>query len=70
MTMGSEPQRQASMARKLDAAFAGCESWELVPPRRRAGEVGQPAGSAGRAVTEPSGRSAISAPRPTFSPIP
>ena len=23
------------MARKLDAAFAGCERWDLAPPRRR-----------------------------------
>jgi hypothetical protein len=23
------------MARKLDAAFAGCERWDVAPPRRR-----------------------------------
>jgi hypothetical protein len=23
------------MARKLNDAFAGCESWDLAPPRRR-----------------------------------
>jgi hypothetical protein len=23
------------MARGLDAAFAGCERWDLAPPRRR-----------------------------------
>jgi hypothetical protein len=23
------------MARKLDAAFAGCERWDIAPPRRR-----------------------------------
>lgn len=28
------PRRRTAMARKLDDAFAGCESWDLVPPRR------------------------------------
>jgi hypothetical protein len=38
MDTGSEPRRRAAMARKLDAAFAGCERWDLAPPRRRRAE--------------------------------
>jgi hypothetical protein len=38
MDAGPEPRRRAAMARKLDAAFAGCERWDLAPPRRRRAE--------------------------------
>jgi len=35
------------MARGLDAAFAGCERWDLAPPRRRKGEPPPATGLAG-----------------------
>ena len=35
------------MARGLDAAFAGCERWDLAPPRRRRVEPPPPSGLAG-----------------------
>jgi hypothetical protein len=35
------------MARGLDAAFAGCERWDLAPPRRRRVEPAPPQGLAG-----------------------
>jgi hypothetical protein len=34
------------MARGLDAAFAGCERWDLAPPRRRRVEPPPPPGLA------------------------
>ena len=35
------------MSRGLDAAFAGCERWDLAPPRRRRTEQPPTAGLAG-----------------------
>jgi hypothetical protein len=35
------------MARGLEAAFAGCERWDLAPPRRRRVEPAPSAGLAG-----------------------
>ncbi|MGI8460173.1 MAG: hypothetical protein ACR2OC_00850 [Solirubrobacterales bacterium] len=35
------------MARKLDAAFTGCEHWDSAPPRRRRAQPPQSSGLAG-----------------------
>jgi hypothetical protein len=49
MDTGTGPRRRAALARKLDDAFAGCERWDLAPPRRRRAAVTPPstAGLAG-----------------------
>lgn len=33
------PPRRSSMARRLDEAFAGCETWTLAPPSQRRSET-------------------------------
>lgn len=47
MSMGSSPRRRHAMARGLDAAFAGCDRWDLAPPRRRRVTPPTPQGLAG-----------------------
>ncbi len=47
MESGTGPRRRAAMARKLDAAFTGCEHWDSAPPRRRRAQPPQSSGLAG-----------------------
>jgi len=47
MDKGNAPRRRAAMARALDAAFAGCDRWDLAPPRKRRVEPPPPPGLAG-----------------------
>jgi hypothetical protein len=37
-----QEQPKSSLAQSLNAAFAGCDTWTVAPPKRRAAAVSAP----------------------------